>query len=78
MKEKRSEKSCHIHRTKKKSESPTDIELMTFHTLPWWDAWTTELRRIRGKLGFMYDMRLVNFHKDFWDCYWGQGKQTGQ
>ena len=24
---------------------------------------------------FMYDMCLINFHKDLWDCYWGQGKQ---
>ena len=27
---------------------------------------------MRGELG------RVNFHKDLWDCYQGQGKQIGQ
>ena len=39
--------TCHEHKTKKKSESPTGIEPMNHR----WDALTTELRRTRGELG---------------------------
>ena len=37
-------------------------------------AFTVPIRHLRNEK----ELSHVNFHKDFRDCYWGQGKQFDQ